>query len=182
MGVVGLLASFHMLCGVHNIPSVVVVWYYPSRGPRVAFLGPIPVLPLSMRVLHIALSFRPRMNHHPLSRCTCRLCRILHVPLLCPHTAYGMMPGAPPPPTTINMPPTYHIPQQQTGGGKQNYSDSNRGGQWRRSNNYQGSRNGGGERGDRRNVTNTQRAYSNATKQHMNLLYCFSCGYDVDHD
>ena len=24
-----------------------------------------------------------------------------------PHTAYGMMPGAPPPPTTINVPPTF---------------------------------------------------------------------------
>ena len=93
-----------------------------------------------------------------------------------------MMPGAPPPPTTINMPPTYNMLQQQTGGGKRNYLDNNRGGQRRRSNNYRGSRNGGGERGDCRNGANPQRAYSNATKQHMNLLYCFSCGYDVDRD
>ena len=28
----------------------------------------------------------------------------------------------------------------------------------------------------------TKKAFSNALKQHINVLYCFSCGYDVDHD
>ena len=99
-----------------------------------------------------------------------------------PQTAYGMMPGAPPPPTTINVTPAYHQPQQQTGGGKRNYNDNNCGGQRRRPNNYRGSRNGSGDRGDRRNSNNTQKAYSNSFKQNMNLLYCFLCGYDVEYD
>ena len=99
-----------------------------------------------------------------------------------PHTAYGMMPGAPPPPTTINVPPTYHHQQQQTGGLKLNYNDNNRGGQRRHPNNYRGKINGGGDSGDRRNSNNTQKSYSNSLKQNVNLLYCFLCGYDVDHD
>ena len=40
----------------------------------------------------------------------------------------------------------------------------------------------GGDRRDQRNAKNTQKAFSNAIKQNMNLLYCFSCGYDVNHD
>ena len=68
------------------------------------------------------------------------------------------------------------------GGGKRNYNDNNHGGQHRRPNNYRGNKNGGGDRGDRRNANNTQKAYSNSLKQNVNLLYCFSCGYDVDHD
>ena len=99
-----------------------------------------------------------------------------------PHTAYGMMPVAPPPPTTINVPPTYQHQQPQTGGGKRNYNDNNRGGQRRRPKNYRRNRNVGGDRGDRRNTNNTQKSYSNYLKQNMKLLYCFSCGYDVDHD
>ena len=92
-----------------------------------------------------------------------------------------MMPGAPPPPATINVPPTYHNTHQQTGG-KRNYTDNEQGGQRRRPNSYQGNRNRGGDRRDQRNANNTQKAFSNAIKQNMNLLYCFSCGYDVDHD
>ena len=30
--------------------------------------------------------------------------------------------------------------------------------------------------------TTHRRLFSNAIKHNMNLLYCFSCGYDVDHD
>ena len=93
-----------------------------------------------------------------------------------------MMPGAPPPPTTINVPPAYHHQQPQTGGGKRNYNDNNHGGQRRRPNNYRGNRNVGGDRRDRRNSNNTQKAYSNSLKQNLNLLYCFLCGYDVDDD
>ena len=29
---------------------------------------------------------------------------------------------------------------------------------------------------------NPKKAFSNAIKHKMNVLYCFSCGYDVDHD
>ena len=90
-----------------------------------------------------------------------------------PQTAYVMMPGAHPTPTKINVPPTYHHKQQQTGGGKRNYNNNNRGGQRRRPNNYRGNRNGGGDRGDRRNANNAQKAYSNLFKQNMNLLYRF---------
>ena len=27
-----------------------------------------------------------------------------------------------------------------------------------------------------------KKGFSNSLKQHMNVLYCFSCGYNVDHD
>ena len=58
----------------------------------------------------------------------------------------------------------------------------NHGGQRRRPKNYQGGGRGGGYRGDCRNASNTKKAFSNVLKQHMNVLHCFSCGYDVDHD
>ena len=93
-----------------------------------------------------------------------------------------MMPSGHPPPTSIQIPPTYQQLQQHSNGGKRSNNEYNRGGQRRRPNNYQGGGRGGGYIGDRRNVNNTQKAYSNAIKQHVNLLYCFSCGYDIDHD
>ena len=96
-----------------------------------------------------------------------------------PQRAYGMMPGGQPPPTSVQIPPEY---QQQSNGEKKNNNESNRGGQRRRPNNHQGGGRGGGYRGDRRNASNTKKAFSNALKQHMNVLYCLSCGYDVDHD
>ena len=96
--------------------------------------------------------------------------------------AYGMMPGGHPPLASIQIPPDYQQPQQKSNGGKRNNNENNRGGQRRCPNNYQGGGRGGGYRGDHRNTNNTKKAYSNALKQHMNLLCCFSCGYDVDHD
>ena len=104
-----------------------------------------------------------------------------HMGYFAPQTAYGMMPVGPPPPATINVPPTYHNTHQQTGG-KRNYADNDRSGQRRRPNSYRGNRNGGGDRRDQRNTNNTQKAFSNAIKHNLNLLYCFLCGYDVDHD
>ena len=95
---------------------------------------------------------------------------------------YVMMPGGHHPPTTIQIFPAYQQPQQQSNGGKWNNNEYNRGGQRLRPKNYQGVGRGGGYRVDRRNANNTQKAYSNAIKQHINLLYCFSFGYDVDHD
>ena len=99
-----------------------------------------------------------------------------------PQMAYGMMPGGHPPPASIQTPPAYQQPQQQSNGRKRNNNKHNRGGQRCRPNNYQGGGRGGGYRGDLRNAKNTKNKYPNALKQHMNVLYCFSCGYDVDHD
>ena len=95
-----------------------------------------------------------------------------------PQMPYGMIPGGQPPPTSVHIQPTYH---QQNNGGKRNNNENNCGGQKLRPNNYQGGGRGGGYRGDRRNASNTKKAFSNALKQHMNVLYCFSYGYDVDH-
>ena len=93
-----------------------------------------------------------------------------------------MMTGRHPPPTSIQIPPAYQQPQQKSNRGKLNKNDYNCGGQRRRPKNYQGGGRGGGYRGDRRNAKNTQKAYSKSIKQNNNLLYCFSCGYNVDHD
>ena len=95
--------------------------------------------------------------------------------------AYGMMPSGNPPPTSIQIPPEYQPRKQRSNGGKQSNNAYNRGGQIRCPNNYQGGGRGGGYRGDSRNANNTQKAYSNAIKQQLNLLYFFSCGYNVDH-
>jgi hypothetical protein len=47
----------------------------------------------------------------------------------------------------------------------------------------QGSRGGGGRGyGGRRNRNNQNAPYSNTQKRHLNLYYCFTCGYDVDHE
>ena len=80
------------------------------------------------------------------------------------------------PPTSITVPPPYWQQSQQQGGGKRDYASGENRGYTRRK------RANGGGRGGGRNSGNTQRAYSNTVKQHLNLLYCFSCGYDVDHD
>ena len=90
-----------------------------------------------------------------------------------------MTPGGHPPPTSVQIPPAY---QQQSNGGKRNNNENNRGVQRRCPNNNKGGGRGGGYRGDLRNAINTKKAFSNALNQHMNVLYCFSCGYDVDHD
>ena len=87
--------------------------------------------------------------------------------------AYGMMPGGHPPPTSIQIPLAYQQPQQKSNGGKRNNNEYNCRGQRRRPNNYQGGGRGGGYRGDLCNANNTQKAYYNAIKQHMNVLYCF---------
>ena len=111
-----------------------------------------------------------------------------------PQTAYHMPhhmayygQGPPPPPSAIHMPPPHwQSGQEQNNGGKRNNTDYQRGGQRRRTNNYQGGRGrgygGGRGQGSNRNANNEQRKYSNTAKQHLNLLYCYSCGYDVDHD
>ena len=93
--------------------------------------------------------------------------------------AYGMMPGGQPPPTSAQIPPAYQL---QNTGGKRNNNENNRGGQRRRPNNYQGGGRAVGYRGDRRNGSNTEKEFSNTLKKHMNVLYCFSYGYDIDHD
>ena len=81
------------------------------------------------------------------------------------------------PPTSITVPPPYwQQNQNQQGNGKREYSGGDGRGYARRKRNSAGGGSGG------RNSGNTQRAYSNTVKQHLNLLYCFSCGYDVDHD
>ena len=92
-----------------------------------------------------------------------------------PQMAYGMMPGGHTPPNSIHISPEYQKSQQESNGGKLNINDYNHGGQRRRPKNYQGEGRGGGYRGYRRNTNNTQKAYSNAIKQKINLLYCFSC-------
>ena len=93
-----------------------------------------------------------------------------------------MMPSGHPPPTSIQIPQKYQQPQQHSNGGKRSNNKYNSGGQRRCPNNYQGGGRGGGYRVDRRNANNTQKAYSNAIKQHRNLLYLFSRGHDVYHD
>ena len=90
-----------------------------------------------------------------------------------PQMAYGMMPGGHTSPTSVQIPPAY---QQEINGGKRNNNENNHGGQRRRPNNYQGGGRGSGYRGDRHNASNTKQAFPNALKQHMNVLYCFSCG------
>ena len=83
------------------------------------------------------------------------------------------------------MPYLFHIPpayQQHSNGRKMNNNENNRGGQRRRPNNYQSGGRDCGYRGDRRNASNTKNAFSNTLKQHMNVLYCFFCGYSVEHD
>ena len=85
---------------------------------------------------------------------------------------------------TYLHPDSASIPTAETkkNGGKRNNNDYNRGGQRRLTKKYQGGGRGGGYRGDHHNANNTQKAYFNAINQNNNLLYCFSCGYDVDHD
>ena len=78
--------------------------------------------------------------------------------------------------------PVYQQPQQQSNGGNWNNNEYNRGGQRRLPNNYQDGGRGGGYRGDHRNANSTQKAYSNAIKKQIQLLCCFSRGYNVDHD
>ena len=85
-----------------------------------------------------------------------------------PHMAYGMMPGGHPPPTTIQILPAYQQPQQQSNDGKRTNNKYNCGGQRCRHNNYQVGGRRGGYRGDCCNANNTQKAYSNAIKQHIN--------------
>ena len=97
-----------------------------------------------------------------------------------PHQAYNMQ-SPQQPPTSVHVPPTSWQPTQYQQNGKRGQDDYNRGGQRRRTNNYRGSNGGRGTNG-RRNAGNTNQKYSNTTKQHLNLLYCYSCGYDVDHD
>eukprot|EP00804_Cyclotella_cryptica_P030999 CCRYP_013582-RA/>CCRYP_013582-RA protein AED:0.56 eAED:0.40 QI:0/-1/0/1/-1/1/1/0/562 len=47
----------------------------------------------------------------------------------------------------------------------------------------QGGRGAGGRGGGgRRNNNNKNAPFSNTQKRHMNLFYCFTCGYDVDHE
>jgi len=110
-----------------------------------------------------------------------------------PQTAYYMPhhmayygQGPPPPPSAIHMPPPHwQSGQEQNNGGKRQNNDYQRDGQRRRTNNYQGGRGrgyGGRGQGSNRNTNNEQRKYSNTTKQHLNQLYCYSCGFDVDHD
>ena len=72
--------------------------------------------------------------------------------------------GNPVPPTSFGGSPNIYPPQQQPfrGGG--------RGGR--------GGRGGGG----RRNQNNANAPYSNTQKRYLNLFYCFTCGYDVDHE
>ena len=90
-----------------------------------------------------------------------------------PQLSYGVMPGRHPPPTSVQIPPAY---QQQSNGGKSNNNEKNSGVQRRRPNSYQGGGRGGGYRGDRRNASNTKKAFSNALKKNMNILYWFYCG------
>eukprot|EP00978_Attheya_sp_CCMP212_P010665 scaffold25948_cov32-Attheya_sp.AAC.3 len=81
-------------------------------------------------------------------------------------------------------PANIHIPQTPTGWGTT-------AGAKRHSNNsaYRGKKprhSGRGGRGGNSYNNDahmrTQQAYSNTLKQHLNKLYCYSCGYDVDHD
>ena len=78
-----------------------------------------------------------------------------------------MMPSRHPLHTSIQILPAY---QQNSNGGKRRNNKYNSGGQRRLPNNYQGGGRGDGYRGYLRNANNTQKAYSNAIKQHVNLL------------
>ncbi len=49
--------------------------------------------------------------------------------------------------------------------------------QWSHNNNYRGK-----PSPPTRNQNNKNVPYSNTIKAHMDLLYCYSCGYDVDHN
>ena len=84
------------------------------------------------------------------------------------------MPGGHPPPDSIQIQPDYQQPQQQSNGRKRNNNENNCGGQRRRPKNYKGGGRGGGYRGDCHNANNTKKAYYNALKQHMHLMYYYS--------
>jgi hypothetical protein len=89
------------------------------------------------------------------------------------HSGYGGQGGSP-----FGMSPNLAHNQQ---GGYRNY-----GGQQRQANqgNY-GQRNGNHQHGHQQGRQPGGRGngmpFSNAIKQNMNLCYCFTCGYDVDH-
>eukprot|EP00978_Attheya_sp_CCMP212_P013625 scaffold34205_cov26-Attheya_sp.AAC.1 len=83
-----------------------------------------------------------------------------------------------PPPTQI------HVPQQQgwapaAGGKRRTEGNAYRGKKPRQSG--RGGRGGNGYNNDT-NIMRTQQAYSNKQKMNLNLFYCYSCGYDMDHD
>ena len=98
-----------------------------------------------------------------------------------PHAAYNAVPQtmSQPPPMNVHVPSNAW--QQQQGGNTRRYGGQANGGQRRRTDSYQGGGRGKGG-GGRCNGNNQNRNFSNTTKQHLNLLYCFSCGYDLDHD
>eukprot|EP00978_Attheya_sp_CCMP212_P026431 scaffold86935_cov56-Attheya_sp.AAC.1 len=86
-------------------------------------------------------------------------------------------PQQPPPPTQI------HVPQQQGWGiaaGGQRHTEGNA---YRGKKPRQTGRGGRGGNGYNNDINmRTQQAYSNKQKTNLNLFYCYSCGYDVDHD
>jgi len=67
--------------------------------------------------------------------------------------------------------PNVHIPPQQWNAPQQWQGGGGRGGGGR----------GRGGRGNR-NANNQNAPYSNTQKRFLNLFYCFTCGYDVDHE
>ena len=95
-----------------------------------------------------------------------------------PQTAYNMQPAAQMPPQNVNIPPNWQT--QQTGGYKRGGRGYAGGNQRRRTNNYEGGRGGRGQNSGRGKAP--QQKYINTLKSHINLLYCYSCGYDVDYD
>jgi hypothetical protein len=102
-----------------------------------------------------------------------------------PHAAYFLpqqptfqFPPQPPPPTNIHIPSTQPGWGPAAGGKRHNDSSGYRGKKPR-----QGGRGGrGGSTYNQDATMRTQQPYSNTLKQQLNMLYCYSCGYDVDHD
>ena len=102
-----------------------------------------------------------------------------------PHAAYFMpqqptfqFPQQTPPPTNIQIPRNQPGWGHTAAGKRHNDSSGYRGKKPRH-----GGRGGrGGSNYNPDTNMRTQQPYSNTLKQQLNTLYCYSCGYDVDHD
>ena len=73
------------------------------------------------------------------------------------------------------MNPTYYNQPQGGAGRNPAATQWNHGGGARGGGNNQWHQDGGGQRGA------TRQPHSNTRKVNLNLLYCYSCGYDVEH-
>ena len=88
-----------------------------------------------------------------------------------------------PPPAQINIPPPTWTPIPPGTGKRYGNTGQSFRANYRDKKPRSGGRGGRGGNPHNQDVhMRTQAAYSNTQKTHLNNLYCYSCGYDVDHD